>query len=319
MRVDTTGFTYSIKKNGQDAESSYTATATGKNDPADAGKATLTAKLPKLSAGENCSITYRYYLTNAGNLGNNATWQATNFVTGKSTDQKSKETVIDTSSSYVKYYKNLIQKSGRYDKTNNQIIWTVTVNKTCEDIAGAVLTDDMFDKITGIDISPSDGYTINKDSSGKVTSVTFNSTDGNKNCNKYTVRYYTKALQTFDDQKFNNNAILTKDDKSYKSSSSVNVPKTKQNITKKLVDAQKTDNSLYTLKWEAKFTIPASGFPKKFGIADTMSSKPQKNYHYMTYTQMNDFVSQVKEKFDGYIGEQNLMKYPNLMTTDLPR
>lgn len=303
MRVDTTGFTYSIKKNGQDAESSYTATATGKNDPADAGKATLTATLPKLSAGENCSITYRYYLTNAGNLGNNATWQATNFVTGKSTDQKSKETVIDTSSSYVKYYKNLIQKSGRYDKTNNQIIWTVTVNKTCEDIAGAVLTDDMFDKITGIDISPSDGYTINKDSSGKVTSVTFNSTDGNKNCNKYTVRYYTKALQTFDDQKFNNNAILTKDDKSYKSSSSVNVPKIKQNITKKLVDAQKTDNSLYTLKWEAKFTIPASGFPKKFGIADTMSSKPQNNYHYMTYTQMNDFVSQVKEKFDGYIGD----------------
>ena len=114
-------------------------------------------------------------------MGNNATWQATNFVTGKSTDQNSKETVIDTSSSYVKYYKNLIEKSGKYDKTNNRIIWTVTVNKSCEDIAGAVLKDDMFDKITDIDISPSDGYTINKDSSGKVTSVTFNSTDGNKN------------------------------------------------------------------------------------------------------------------------------------------
>lgn len=97
MRVDTTGFTYSIKKNGQAVDSSYTATATGKNDPADAGKATLTAKLPKLSAGESCSITYRYYLTNAGDLGNNLAWQATNFVTGKSTDQKSKETVIDTS------------------------------------------------------------------------------------------------------------------------------------------------------------------------------------------------------------------------------
>lgn len=303
MRVDTTGLTYSIKKNGQIIDSSYNATATGKNDPADAGKATLTAKLPKLDAGDSCSITYRYYLTNAGDLGNNATWQATNFVTGKSTDQNSKETVIDTSSSYVKYYKNLIEKSGKYDKTNNQIIWTVTVNKTCEDIARAVLTDNMFDKITDIDISPSDGYTINKDSSGKVTSVTFNSTDGNKNCNKYTVKYYTDALQTFDDQKFNNNATLTKDDKSYDSSSSVNVPKTKQDITKKLVEAQKTDNSLYTLKWEAKFTIPASGFPKEFGIADTMSSKPQKNYHYMTYTQMNDFVSQVKEKFDGYIGD----------------
>lgn len=303
MRVDTTGFTYSIKKNGQDAESSYIATATGKNDPADAGKATLTAKLPKLEAGDSCSITYRYYLTNAGDLGNNATWQATNFVTGKSTEQNSKETVIDTSSSYVKYYKNLIEKSGKYDKTNNRIIWTVTVNKTCEDIAGAVLTDDMFDKITDIDISPSDGYTINKDSSGKVTSVTFNSTDGNKNCNKYTVKYYTDALQTFDDQKFNNKATLTKDDKSYDSSSSVNVPKTKQDITKKLVEAQKTDNSLYTLKWEAKFTIPASGFPKAFGIADTMSSKSQKNYHYMTYTQMNDFVSQVKKEFDGYIGD----------------
>ena len=303
MRVDTTGLTYSIKKNGQIIDSSYNATATGKNDPADAGKATLTAKLPKLDAGDSCSITYRYYLTNAGDLGNNATWQATNFVTGKSTDQNSKETVIDTSSSYVKYYKNLIEKSGKYDKTNNRIIWTVTVNKTCEDIARAVLTDNMFDKITDIDISPSDGYTINKDSSGKVTSVTFNSTDGNKNCNKYTVKYYTDALQTFDDQKFNNNATLTKDDKSYDSSSSVNVPKTKQDITKKLVEAQKTDNSLYTLKWEAKFTIPASGFPKEFGIADTMSSKPQKNYHYMTYTQMNDFVSQVKEKFDGYIGD----------------
>lgn len=303
MRVDTTGLTYSIKKNGKAADNSYTATATGKNDPADAGKATLTAKLPKLDGGESCSITYRYYLTNAAELNNKATWQATNFVTGKSTDQNSKETVIDTSSSYVKYYKNLIEKYGKYDKTNNRIIWTVTVNKSCEDIAGAVLTDDMFDKITGIEILPSDGYTINKDSSDKVTSVTFNPTDGNKNCNKYTVKYYTDALQTFDDQKFNNKATLTKDDKSYDDSSIVNVPKTKQDVTKKLVNAQKTDDSLYTLKWEAKFTIPASGFAKDFGIADTMSSKSQKNYHYMTYAQMNDFVSQVKNEFDGYIGD----------------
>lgn len=303
MRVDTTGLTYSIKKNGQAADDSYTATVTSKDNPADAGKATLTAKLPKLDGGESCSITYRYYLTNAAELNNKATWQATNFVTGKSTDQNSKETVIDTSSSYVKYYKNLIEKYGKYDKTNNRIIWTVTVNKSCEDIAGAVLTDDMFDKITGIEILPSDGYTINKDSSDKVTSVTFNPTDGNKNCNKYTVKYYTDALQTFDDQKFNNKATLTKDDKSYDDSSIVNVPKTKQDVTKKLVNAQKTDDSLYTLKWEAKFTIPASGFAKDFGIADTMSSKSQKNYHYMTYAQMNDFVSQVKKEFDGYIGD----------------
>lgn len=303
MRVDTTKLTYSIKKNGQAADDSYTATVTSKDNPADAGKATLTAKLPKLDGGESCSITYRYYLTNAAELNNKATWQATNFVTGKSTDQNSKETVIDTSSSYVKYYKNLIEKYGKYDKTNNRIIWTVTVNKSCEDIAGAVLTDDMFDKITGIEILPSDGYTINKDSSDKVTSVTFNPTDGNRNCNKYTVKYYTDALQTFDDQKFNNKAILTKDDKSYDDSSIVNVPKTKQDVTKKLVNAQKTDDSLYTLKWEAKFTIPASGFAKDFGIADTMSSKTQKNYHYMTYAQMNDFVSQVKNEFDGYIGD----------------
>lgn len=303
MRVDTTKLTYSIKKNGQAADDSYTATVTSKDNPADAGKATLTAKLPKLDGGESCSITYRYYLTNAAELNNKATWQATNFVTGKSTDQNSKETVIDTSSSYVKYYKNLIEKYGKYDKTNNRIIWTVTVNKSCEDIAGAVLTDDMFDKITGIEILPSDGYTINKDSSDKVTSVTFNPTDGNKNCNKYTVKYYTDALQTFDDQKFNNKATLTKDDKSYDDSSIVNVPKTKQDVTKKLVNAQKTDDSLYTLKWEAKFTIPASGFAKDFGIADTMSSKSQKNYHYMTYAQMNDFVSQVKNEFDGYIGD----------------
>lgn len=303
MRVDTTKLIYSIKKNGQAADDSYTATVTSKDNPADAGKATLTAKLPKLDGGESCSITYRYYLTNAAELNNKATWQATNFVTGKSTDQNSKETVIDTSSSYVKYYKNLIEKYGKYDKTNNRIIWTVTVNKSCEDIAGAVLTDDMFDKITGIEILPSDGYTINKDSSDKVTSVTFNPTDGNKNCNKYTVKYYTDALQTFDDQKFNNKATLTKDDKSYDDSSIVNVPKTKQDVTKKLVNAQKTDDSLYTLKWEAKFTIPASGFAKDFGIADTMSSKSQKNYHYMTYAQMNDFVSQVKNEFDGYIGD----------------
>lgn len=306
MRVDTTRLTYSIKKNGQiidSSDSSYIATATGKDEPENARNATLTAKLPKLGAGDNCSITYRYYLTNAGDLENNATWQATNSVTGKSTNQKSKETVIDTSSSYVRYYKNLIEKYGKYDKTNNQIIWTVTVNKSCENIAGAVLTDDMFDKITDIEISPSDGYKINKDSSGRVTSVTFNPIDDNKNCNTYTVKYYTDASQTFDDQKFNNKATLNKDNKSYDSSSSVNVPKTEQNITKEFVDAKKTGNSLYTLQWKAKFTIPASGFPKEYGIADTMSSESQKNYHYMTYDQMNDFVSQVKKAFDEYIGD----------------
>lgn len=84
MSVDTSKFTYTITKNGQQVGGEYTANVTASsNNDNNNHKYNLTATLPKLNAGESCQIKYKYYYdTSLCDSGNES--QASNKVTGES-------------------------------------------------------------------------------------------------------------------------------------------------------------------------------------------------------------------------------------------
>lgn len=301
MKVDTSSFTYTITKNGNTInDPRYTATT--EQDANNSSRYNLTATLPKLGAGESCMLTYRYYISNTDELNNGSRWDASNMVAGESTDKKTNEKVIDTSSSKVTYEKKRINKSGKYDQENNRIEWTITVNEEGSDIAGATLTDDLFKDITDIKISPEKGYDIKKDSNGKITSIDFKATDGKLNCNKYTITYYTDAKQGYNKQVIKNNASLNRDGHSDGSSTDVTVPPMNQEVFKKLTGSHPGDNNLYTLDWESGFTIPKSGIPSGTEMRDYVyETSSGANDHYMTYAQAKAYIDQIEAKFGGYI------------------
>ena len=301
MKVDTSSFTYTITKNGNVInDPRYTATT--EVDANNSSRYNLTATLPKLEAGESCMLTYRYYISNTDELSNGSRWDASNMVIGESTDKNTNEKVVDTSSSKVTYEKKAISKSGTYDKDNGRIKWTITLNEDGSDIAGAALIDDVFKDITDIEISPDKGYDIKKDSDGKITSVEFKATDGNLNCNKYTITYYTEAKQGYNKQVIKNNASLNKDGHSDGSSSDVTVPPMAQEVFKKLTGSHPGENDLYTLDWESGFTIPESGIPAGTEMRDSVyETSSGANDHYMTYDQAKAYIDQIEAKFGGYI------------------
>ena len=112
MSVDTSKFTYTITKNGQQVGGEYTANVTAsQNNDNNNHNYNLTATLPKLNKGESCQIKYKYYYdTSLCDSGNES--QASNKVTGESINKKSNEKVIDTSSSIIKYKRDDLDKIG---------------------------------------------------------------------------------------------------------------------------------------------------------------------------------------------------------------
>ena len=116
-----------------------------------------------------------------------------------------------------------LTKSGSYNTWDKKISWTITVNASKLNIAGAVLTDEMFSRLTvnditikkdGWDTNISGQYTINTNDDGKITSITFNAIgDTGVNTNQYTITYTTDEPQEWNDKTVHNEAKLTLDGK----------------------------------------------------------------------------------------------------------
>ena len=139
--------------------------------------------------GQRYTITYDVYLEEplAGSqytVGNKAT------VSG--TDSKNNETVTDYGETSTTINKDLIvNKSGNYDKSNDKIQWTITVNENKNDIAETTLTDIMFP--ANVTISPETGYMKNGNT------ITFVGGMDGKNKQSYTITYKTDAPQVGSD------------------------------------------------------------------------------------------------------------------------
>ena len=84
-----------------------------------------------------------------------------------------------------------VGKKGEYDKSQNKIKWTITVNQNGNSLKNTVLTDTMFNQVkpNAIKVDPStDGMTITENADGTIKKITFNESAGNRT---YTITYYT--------------------------------------------------------------------------------------------------------------------------------
>lgn len=164
-----------------------------------------------------------------------------------------------------------ISKNGSYDGSNGQIEWTITVNKNNLDITNAKLTDDMLSKLaegTDVIISPSNGYTLEKDENGKITGITFTALEDGKNTNTYTIKYKTKADRKWNDEKITNEATFkpsTGDGKT--STGTVTIPG--GNVKKSFTEATESkDGKTAEVRWKITVDVPSSGISEGTEIKD---------------------------------------------------
>ena len=306
MSVDTSKFTYTITKNGQQVGGEYTANVTAsQNNDNNNHNYNLTATLPKLNKGESCQIKYKYYYdTSLCDSGNES--QASNKVTGESINKKSNEKVIDTSSSIIKYKRDDLDKTGTYDPNSQTVKWTITVNKERNDIVGAVLTDNCLKDAKNFRMSSEQdiywkGAQIKYDKDGKISSISFVAINNNKNDSTYVITYETPVTPQSYDQTVNNQVVFKNKEISFNKWAGVNVPGTHGDIkvTKKVTaNKEEPKKNRYELSWESTFTIPPTGADAGAKFVDELTNTTSdKMAHYMTYQQVKDVFDQAKTIF----------------------
>lgn len=306
MSVDTSKFTYTITKNGQQVGGEYTANVTAsQNNDNDNHNYNLTATLPKLNAGESCQIKYKYYYdTSLCDSGNES--QASNKVTGESINKKSNEKVIDTSSSIIKYKRDDLDKTGTYDPNSQTVKWTITVNKERNDIVGAVLTDNCLKDAKNFRMSSEQdiywkGAQIQYDKEGKISSIIFVAMNNNKNDSTYVITYETPVTPQSYNQTVSNQVVFKNKEISFNKWAGVNVPGTHGDIkvTKKVTaNKEEPKKNRYELSWESTFTIPSTGADAGAEFVDELTNTTSDNMaHYMTYQQVKDVFDQARTIF----------------------
>lgn len=189
-----------------------------------------------------------------------------------------------------------VTKSGSYT-WDKKISWTITVNASKLNIAGAVLTDEMFSRLTANDITiqknggenpDSSEYTVAVDENGKITSITFHAIgDTGVNTNQYTITYYTDEPQEWNDKTVRNEAKLTLDGKEIPGTADVSVPG--DGSIAKSAGAGVVDGTTMTIPWTVTLTVPKGGLPKDTTIVDDVTRNQwntNKN-QWMTSPQIN--------------------------------
>lgn len=158
---------------GEEGTNKQTITGYAVNKGADNKSFNVT--LPKLSAKQAYTITYRYKVSTfpAGK----------DFAVNNKIDVETPNAPHSHTETWLNLHRNKISKSGQYNKDTNKIKWTITVNENHNDIAGAVLKDEMLAKASDVTITPNNGF--EKTSDGyKFTAV-----QNGKNTQKYTITY----------------------------------------------------------------------------------------------------------------------------------
>lgn len=175
-----------------------------------------------------------------------------------------------------------LTKSGSFN-WNDHIKWTITVNESKRNIAGAILTDEMFSQLTSSDIKVQDEnwqevsndsgqYTIKEDEDGKIKEIIFHAIDDTGvNTNKYVITYSTEAFREWNDKTVHNEAKLTLDGKEIDAPADVTVPGD-GTVAKSAGTADiSEDGTIMTIPWTVTLTIPKSGLPAGTTIEDDVT------------------------------------------------
>lgn len=239
--------------------------------------------LPKLGGRQAYTITYRYKVADftAGK-----DFSVNNNVAAESDDVPTAST-----NSWVTLHRNKVTKSGSYNADSNKITWTITVNANKNDIAGAVLTDDMLAQASNIKIEPSAGIT--KTSTG----YSFSATSGGKNTNTYTITYTTDAPAGETSWGANSGQVsntVTVTDKGEPSTATATVGTGSGDtggLSKTFEKIEDTDNKdLKVLSWSSTIELPGDGkIPAGTEFEDTLMGNNGNAWdtHYFTRDQID--------------------------------
>lgn len=204
-----------------------------------------------------------------------------------------------------------LSKSGEDSRWNNTIKWTITVNEGYRDIAGAVLTDDMFGQLEQGTLkvfnenwneipAGSDQYTINTDSTGKITAITFNAEADGKNTNKYFITYTTTEYNQWDEHTVHNEAKLTLDGKDIPGTADVTVSGDGSVAKSAGTASVSADGTTLTIPWTVTLTIPKGGLAAGTSIMDDVTKNQWGN------TNTNQWMSKEQiEKLNGNLKWNN--------------
>lgn len=197
--------------------------------------------LPRLEAGESYEVTYKATATPDNVDGSGS---LTNSVKGTS-GETSRET-----STTITISNSMIYKYGGYDYNTGKMNWTITINPDKKNISGYVLNDEIDNGLTiptPLTVKKSDGTTF------EITSLPYKFPDGSND--KYTIEYQTDAPN--ENGNVNNTAYFSKDDKSYKSGTTVGVWHRDWNLSKSMISSTvDKDSQTMKNKWQAYITLP---------------------------------------------------------------
>ena len=244
--------------------------------------------------GQKYVIEYEYTLND---LEQDATYKPKNKVEVEGKDETTGEIVKKDTTAEVDVSKKStsIGKNGYYDNNTGEIVWTITVNNEKNDITGAMVTDEMFAGLSEgeLSISPANGYTIEKDESGKITGIKFTAADNGVNKNTYTIRYRQKVTEEWGKNEYTNEAGFKDTDGSGKDvtgKTTVDIG----NVEKKLENTTDNKDGTKTLQWKSTAVVPKDGIPAGTKITDELTSNDGKSdTHYMTYAQINEWASKI--------------------------
>ncbi|MDY2699250.1 MAG: hypothetical protein SOV61_06860, partial [Lachnospiraceae bacterium] len=196
-----------------------------------------------------------------------------------------------------------LTKSGSYT-WDKKISWTITVNASKLNIAGAVLTDEMFSRLTASDIKiqkngwetpDSSEYTVDVDENGKITSITFHAIgDTGVNTNQYTITYTTNEPQEWNDKTVHNEAKLTLDGKEIPGTADVTVPGDGSAAKSAGTATISEDGTTMTIPWTVTLTIPKGGLPAGTTIVDDVTKNQWGNTNtnqWMTRSQITSWAT----------------------------
>lgn len=304
----------SLKKNNQSLDKGIVI----KDKVDDGDKKSFTMTLPKLNAGESYEIKYRY--------------KVKQFPAGKAYVIKNDVTLespeIDNpgnSNSWLTIERNKISKDGKYNSSDYTITWTIEVNENHNDIAGAILKDELLKKATSLTIerrsddgkswiSASGSYRLydangnkleedEKDFS-KIDHIRFN---GEHNHKYYKITYKTKAgsvSESWNSNPATQTNTVELDDNGEKSEATKTVEEgqpQKGGLSKSFEKMTPTsDSHVRELSWKSVISLPGNKeIPKGTEFTDELVAGNNNDWysHYYTKAQLDDIYQELKDIF----------------------
>lgn len=290
---------------GEEGTNKQTITGYAVNKGADNKSFNVT--LPKLSAKQAYTITYRYKVSNfpAGK----------DFAVNNKIDVETPNAPHSHTETWLNLHRNKISKSGQYNKDTNKIKWTITVNENHNDIAGAVLKDEMLAKASDVTITPNNGF--EKTSDGyKFTAV-----QNGKNTQKYTITYTTDAGKQPENWNAGNTNVknkvtVTDGGDSSSTETTVDTGKGKTGgLDKKFEKMESTPQAnIKELTWKSIITMPGDGkLPQGTEFEDVLKGQNGTNNgeHYFTKAQLDAIHQKLEEIFGKSSVELQIMESGN--------